>query len=550
MQINHKKIETLFQDIVGLDSVKKNVQSIINNIRIEKLRDPHKKIVPGHYVFQGNPGTGKTTIARILYDAFKELDLIKEDGKLIEVTRSDLVSSAIGGTAEKTVKVLNSALGGILFIDEAYSLVGEGQDSGSEAIEAIVPFMENNKDKFTLIVAGYTEDMIEFLEQNTGLKSRFDFSINFEDYTTEELIEIFLIFAKQKSMKIADDILPALKTIFDYKKRNTRHFGNAREVRKIFKASLAKLNERLIPIIDELSELDSRLFYLTLEDLPSEYDWLVKHEGISQESIDEAYKNFENVIGLNSVKTSVLDIIDKIQVASRRKKSSSIFPGHYIFQGNPGTGKTMVANLMDDIFKSLHVLQRGHIVSVSREDLVGKYVGHTAIKTKKILESALGGVLFIDEAYSLVAGGENDFGNEAINTIVPFMEKHREEFMLIVAGYPFDIGKLLDANAGLRSRFTHTINFEDYTSNEMLEIFQVYLQDVGYHLQNGVRNTLSVIFKSMIANAQDFGNARDVRKVFRQICTNMDKRLANDLSITDTYELNLIKQEDLLNLKF
>jgi hypothetical protein len=130
------------------------------------------------------------------------------------------------------------------------------------------------------------------------------------------------------------------------------------------------------------------------------------------------------------------------------------------------------------------------------------------------------------------------------------MEKHREEFMLIIAGYPNEIEKLLDVNIGLRSRFTHTINFEDYSPDEMLEIFQVFLDGAGYKLENGVRNTLSVIFKSMIVNTNDFGNARDVRKIFRQICTNMDKRIADDLSITDSYELNLIKQEDLLNLKF
>ena len=549
MKIKHKEVAKLFEDIVGLDSVKENVQSIINNIKLEKLRDPHKKIIPGHYVFQGNPGTGKTTIARILFDAFKEMGIIKEDGKLIEVTRPDLVSSAIGGTAERTTKILNAALGGILFIDEAYSLVGEGQDYGAEAIETIVPFMENNKDKFTLIVAGYTDDMIDFLAQNTGLKSRFDFTINFEDYTNEELMEIFHIFAKQRNMKIAKDVIPALQTIFKYKKRNTRHFGNAREVRKIFKACIAGLNTRLTSIIDELQSNDSRLFYITLEDIPKEYDWLVKHEGISQESIDDAYRNFDNVIGLHSVKTSVLDIIDKIQVAKRRKKNSLIFPGHYIFQGNPGTGKTMVANLMDDIFKSLHVLQRGHIVSVTREDLVGKYQGHTADKTRKVLESAIGGVLFIDEAYSLVSG-EDGFGQEAINTIVPFMENHREEFMLIIAGYPQDIANLLDSNAGLRSRFTHTINFEDYEVKEMIEIFEILVRKEQYHLENGVRNTLKVIFKSIKDNSNDFGNARDVRKIFAQICTNSDKRIAKDLSIVDSYELNLIKQEDLLDLKF
>jgi len=552
MKIKNKKIAELFEDIVGLDSVKENVQSIINNIKLEKLRDPNKKIIPGHYVFQGNPGTGKTTIARILFDAFKEMELIADEGKLVEVTRPDLVSMAIGGTAEKTAKVLNSALGGILFIDEAYSLVGEGKDVGEEAIETIVPFMENNKDKFTLIVAGYTEDMIDFLAQNTGLKSRFDFTINFEDYTIDELMEIFHIFAKQRNMKIAKDVLPALETIFKYKKRNARHFGNARTVRKIFKACVSMLNNRLTPIIDELEAHDSRLFYLTLEDIPKEYNWLVKNEGISEENIDEAYSNFDNIIGLNSVKTRVLDIIDKIQVAKRRKKNSQIFPGHYIFQGNPGTGKTMVANLMDDIFKSLHILQRGHIISVTREDLVGNYIGHTATKTKKVLESALGGVLFIDEAYSLVSGNGgsgSDFGQEAIDTIVPFMENHREEFMLIVAGYPQDISKLLDANSGLRSRFTHTIDFEDYNSSDMVEIFLIFLKDAGYHLEAGVLNTLRIIFQSKIDKAEHFGNGRDVRKIFYKICENMDNRIADDLSISDDYRLNLIKQVDLMDIK-
>jgi len=553
MKIDNKNIAKLFENIVGLDSVKKNVQSIINNIRLEKLRDPTKKIIPGHYVFQGNPGTGKTTIARILFDAFKEMELIDKEGKLIEVTRPDLVSPSVGGTAKKTTEVLESALGGILFIDEAYSLVGEGNDVGEEAIETIVPFMENNKDKFTLIVAGYTEDMIDFLDENTGLKSRFDFTINFEDYTIEELLAIYEIFAKQRNMQIAKEVIPALQKIFEYKTKHTRHFGNAREVRKLFKACVTTLNERLTPMLDTLQAHDSKLYNITLDDIPKEYDWLVKHEGISQESIDLAYQNFDNVVGLHSVKSSVLDIIDKIQVAKRRKKNSLIFPGHYIFQGNPGTGKTMVANMMDDIFKALHVLQRGHIVSVTREDLVGKYIGHTAIKTKKVLESALGGVLFIDEAYSLISGSKSSgssFGQEAINTIVPFMENHREDFMLIIAGYPDDISNLLDANSGLRSRFTHTIDFEDYSVDEMIEIFNMLLAKEKYNVENGVRNTFKVIFQSLKENSNDFGNARDVRKLFDQVCTNMDSRIAEDLSIVDEYELNLIKQEDLLDLHF
>ena len=228
---------------------------------------------------------------------------------------------------------------------------------------------------------------------------------------------------------------------------------------------------------------------------------------------ERALSKFDNIIGLNSVKQNIQNIVNNIKIEYLRDPDKKVNAGHYIFQGNPGTGKTTIANIMDDVFKEMGILEKAHLIEVTREDLVAEYVGGTAIKTKKVLEEALGGILFIDEAYSLSRGDETDYGQEAIDTIVPFMENHRGEFVLIVAGYTQDMKLFLDSNTGFKSRFTHTINFEDYTEDEMLDIFNLFVKKAGLHLSDGLDISLKQIFKGIKEDSKHFGNGREARKV-------------------------------------
>lgn len=254
-----KKLENL----IGLSEVKKNIDSIINSIEVEKLRG--EKVIAGHYVFEGNPGTGKTTVARILGKKFKELGLLQK-GHFIEVKREDLVGRYSGHTATKTKKVLEKALGGVLFIDEAYSLNTSERDSfGIEAINTIVPFIEDNRDNMILIISGYEKPIKDFLKTNPGLQSRFDHTINFKDYNEGELYQIFKLLSKEFSWNESTD--KKLKNLFwNMVKTKDRNFGNGREVRRAFEVIKRNQNNRL-SAIDGLKKDDNRLYVFTERDI-------------------------------------------------------------------------------------------------------------------------------------------------------------------------------------------------------------------------------------------------------------------------------------------
>lgn len=251
-------------------------------------------------------------------------------------------------------------------------------------------------------------------------------------------------------------------------------------------------------------------------------------------------QSLEELIGLNSVKQNINDIINAIKIEKLR--GGKAIAGHYIFQGNPGTGKTTVARILGAKFKELGLLSKGHFVEVKREDLVGEYIGHTAIKTKEILEKSLGGILFIDEVYTLSTGGETDFGKEAINAIVPFIEDNRDKFIVIIAGYTNEMNDFLDTNPGLKSRFNNTINFEDYTSEEMFEIFTLIAKDFKYDTQTAekIKNHFKYLEDT---KDQNFGNARDVRKTFEAIKKNQINRLIQYPDIKEQDERLYIFEE-------
>ena len=483
-----------------------------------------------HIALSGNPGTGKTTVAKIIAEIFKENDIL-EIGHIIEATSSDLIGEHVGHTAIKTQEVIERALGGVLFIDEAYKLLSN--DFGAEAIDTLVESMTAYTGEISIIIAGYPTEIKDFISSNPGLERRFANNIRLKDYEPPILQEIF-----EKKMQLNNfTFSPELNEVFPYflqnwfDARDEDTFGNA--------GAVLNLQERM----SKNAFYQKRTKFI-LDDIPQEYK---RHAKVrSEDSMETALKELDDIVGLESVKENIESIVRGIEMSRLRGNTQGVSAGHYIFKGNPGTGKTTVARILGTILKELKVLKKGHFTEVTREDLVGGYVGQTATKTKEVLKASLGGVLFIDEAYSLSKGGENDFGKEAIDTIVPFMENHLSDFTLIVAGYDQDMEKFLDSNTGLKSRFSHTIEFLDYSENEMLKIFKIYLKEPGFNLENGVETRLLSIFNSYKAQSKHFGNGRDARKIFNQIRANMDKRLStyNDLVEQDE-RLFLITLQDL-----
>lgn len=256
----------------------------------------------------------------------------------------------------------------------------------------------------------------------------------------------------------------------------------------------------------------------------------------------------DSLIGLASVKKEVQTLTNFIKIQQKRAeqglKSSSV-SYHCVFTGNPGTGKTTVARIVADIYKELGVLKKGHLVETDRAGLVAEYVGQTAVKTNKIIDSALDGVLFIDEAYSLVGGGESDYGKEAVATLLKRMEDDRERLVVILAGYTKDMKQFIDSNPGLQSRFNRYIEFPDYTPDELYQIFALSLKKYDYHVTDDAKVALQHFFEEAVAHKDaNFGNGRFVRNIFEKVLEHQANRLASESNLT-TERLSEITIEDL-----
>ena len=219
---------------------------------------------------------------------------------------------------------------------------------------------------------------------------------------------------------------------------------------------------------------------------------------------------------------------------------------HCVFTGNPGTGKTTVARILARIYKDLGILNSGHLVEVDRSGLVAEYVGQTAVKTNKTIDKALDGVLFIDEAYTLAQGNNEDYGREAIATLLKRMEDDRDRLVVILAGYTNEIESFINSNPGLRSRFNRYIHFEDYTTEELFEIFTLQMKKNEYTLSDDAEQYLKEMLEAVVANKpRDFGNARYVRNLFEKSIEKQANRLASLTEITKQ-DLSLIKKEDII----
>ncbi len=503
--------------LIGLEIVKKQIENIIATDIVEKERKKHGgkeyQSISSHMIFAGNPGSAKTTVAELFAGIAKEKGVLKS-GIFVERGGMDLDGMFC---VQAIREAFTAAQGGVLFIDEAYSMKSD------TAVSVLIQEMENQRDNVIVILAGYSERMRNFLEINEGLKSRVPHWVDFPDYSTEELTEIFHLMLNERGLRATEEAVNAASVIFD-KMRLIENFGNGRFVRNLIDRALLNQSSRLKNFYMEDDIPEDELFTITKADISC------LHENLKDiRKPGEAKEELSTLIGLESAKDVVNKAIakfklDKIRMDMGIPRTGSTM--HMVFTGNPGTAKTTVARLCAEIMTDEKLLSTGNFVEVGRADLVGDHVGSTARIVKQRFREAQGGVLFIDEAYSLCDHHEGSFGDEAINTIVQEMENHREDMVVIFAGYPEPMKDFLERNPGMKSRIAFHVKFDDYSTEELCEIASLMAANKQMTITDDAMEKLRRNCDAARVNS-DFGNGRFVRKLLEEAEMNLAVRIVN-----------------------
>ena len=491
-----RSVEEKLNGFIGMNDVKKFIRLIQGYAAYLSQKSEEEKNQNFHSIFYGNPGTGKTSIARLFGQIFQETGLLNK-GHLIEVKGSDLIAEFVGGTGVKTNEVINRAMDGVLFIDEAYSLSGEERGGfGKEAIEVIIKRMEDDRNRLVIILAGYKEEMLHFLNTNPGLDRRFPKvnRLEFPDFTAQELFEILLKELSSRNLTWNDPMFVLLeKVISNLHKNKRKHFGNAGEIRNLAESIEMRVKARMV-------NTDTNLSVISEDDIPVEYYSIIQSNDLI---LDEILAPLDEFVGMDPIRKHIiaiskvmkLDLINKSNQDMQRKK----YLEHYLFLGNPGTGKTTTAKVMGDILFNLGILRTRNVIEVSAVDLIAGYVGQTPEKARRIIEKAIDGILFIDEAYTLLPAGisgVNGYGREVIDTLVKSMEELKDRLVVILAGYSDEMIELVHSNPGLNSRFTKIISFPDFTPDQLGEILIRLCKRDGYVISDEVlEQAVNLLFK-------------------------------------------------------
>ena len=541
-----RSIEDILKDLdnfIGMSEVKSAVREIAyavqNAVQRQERGLGEQEKMSMHIILTGNPGTGKTTIARKLGEILASIGYL-DSGHVVEVDRAKMVSPYQGETPKVVDRLCDKAMGGILFVDEAYTLApvsqaGDRDNQGAQALEKLMKRMEDDRGKFVVIAAGYRTEMENLFRINPGFRSRFNYFLNIEDYSPDELYQIMLVFAKAKKYIFSPQAEALTKKMIQemYDSRG-KDFANGRTMRSLFDQICKKQAQRL---------QGANISSMSNEQLMTIEDQDVPYEAPKTVDYKECLKALDGLVGLGAVKKEISNLAAFLNLQIKRGETNTFQGKHYVFTGNPGTGKTTVARIMTDVFKTLGIVSRGQLVEADRAKLVAGYSGQTAIKTNQLVDEAIGGVLFIDEAYTLKSNDSDAFGAEAIDTLLKRLEDDRGKFICIVAGYTDQMHDFIDTNPGLKSRFTQTIHFEDYTPDELTQIFLNLAADKKFTVDGNTKAAIHRQFEQLyLRRDKNFGNAREARRIFNEAVEKQSQRLVTLMNDPN------FKEEDMYRL--
>ena len=510
----------------GIGKVMDKIESLKNliaNTRRQKEETGHSAIpVYPHMVFMGNPGTGKTTVARLVAQWFREENVLSK-GTFISATVGDIVGQYVGETRIKAQALCERAKGGMLFIDEAYGLredrTGHGANYTAEAVEVLIQYM--TKPDFMLVLAGYKHEMEDLLmNSNPGLRSRIndDQLIMFDDYEPSELVKIL---NRKLTHPKTDEFCNAIRMLVEvmFAQRNLRTWGNAREMEQL-----------AAQIYKEFYKNDNGV--LELSHIPEKFSKMIDTKEKTEE---EVLQNLHELIGLGNVKETLKEIYYKMR--SDRLMMNAGLPVEeedlvFVFTGSPGTGKTTVARMLGGILHDLGLLTSGDCVEKKKGDIVDNFVGGTEKNVEKLFADNVGKTLFIDEAYALCENNNKSVVNQIVGLLTD--QRYKRKMALVLAGYPNDMSQFLSMNDGMMRRVNHIIHFDNYTDEELWQILQFNMQRLKRHFIDEEQcHQLALAWFSLIPRTNKFGNAGESEKLLRLLEKNNGHRLraANNESI-------------------
>ncbi|MBR1453268.1 MAG: AAA family ATPase [Lachnospiraceae bacterium] len=551
--------------MVGFKNLKTAVSEMCNKVNFKNIKEdlvPVTKILSqmanyerNNWILAGVPGTGKSTAAEILEKVMYQEKIIKRD-IIVKYTPSknddECMMTPFGpinfNTSNDLRDSFSQSMGGVLIIDEIGHLSKEDKS-------LLLQLMEDYKREVCVILCGYENEAESLLNYNPGFRSRFTHIVKMEEYTEDELLQILIQKLKEKHFRVSESALRQLKNII-VTVREVPNFGQARFMESMSDKLIAIHSNNKLKIVEKMINEDSSKSFdekeiyeigeVDVENLPLD-DMLGEDYKLAKNHKD-AYSELHNLIGCSQVKKAVEEFVAKSQIdkikIDRNLVENANFNMNMIFYGSPGTAKTTVARLVARIMYDKGLINKPKIKEVGAADLVAAYVGQTALKTTAVFKEAKGGVLFIDEAYSLANSDAGGYNQEAIDTIIKEMENNRSTTMVIFAGYKDKMEEFIKCNPGFKSRISKFVDFPNYSIEELSQIFKKQCKDAGYSLyaedeEKIIKKITSYLSK--IINDKQFGNGRECRTIFENAVNMQSIRLIGKTDLSN---------EDLMTLKY